>query len=378
MLGLYKDVLKNFIEKIENNLLKKFKENILVNAAFSLILPLLVLLILWISISIIGFIVGNLSTVDILNSVSSVLGGYLGFLGGIAGIAGAFMLFKYQSEYTKKEISKLNNNIIKELLIYTVSETERTVEFMIDTYISSYVKGKIIERETLEFKLLKAMVKGSDSNNGITTAFGGSIGFKFKYDKQTFAHLIECFGLGAEGYRLYEKSLITKPFEKTIVDIRRSEYTKLKEQIIEEFIKLEDNDKIVYYDNWNECIHNINEMDFEKKRIISIWLNLANKTICKINEERKVLLKNIEDLEKNIKDLDEDVEYLDDTYILKELYRIRIKEIKLNKDIIYHICNYINYRDKVIKILTEYFKENGFKTSTEILNEKFDCITIRE
>ena len=50
----------------------------------------------------------------------------------------------------------------------------------------------------------------------------------------------------------------------------------------------------------------------------------------------------------------------------------KIEEAKLRKDIISHICNFIYYRDEIINVLRDYFKEDTLYTSTELLNKKFD------
>ena len=60
---------------------------------------------------------------------------FLCFVGSIIGVIGAFLLFKYQYYYTKNEESQLSEEVIKNLLSYTVYETESFIDYMIDVYI---------------------------------------------------------------------------------------------------------------------------------------------------------------------------------------------------------------------------------------------------
>ena len=74
------------------------------------------------------------------------------FVGSIIGVIGAFILFKYQYYYTKNEESRLSKEIIKNLLSYTVFETESFINYMIEVYINISIKNnkdgyKILEKK---------------------------------------------------------------------------------------------------------------------------------------------------------------------------------------------------------------------------------------
>ena len=322
----------------------------------------------------------NLDSSDILGAVSNILGG-------IIGVIGAFLLFKYQVKYTKEEESKFNYKIIQELLSYTVSETQNIIDYMIDIYIGSYVPSKKLKLETADYEILKKKVKGCDSNNAIITGYGEKVNFSNPYEEGTFSYLVQCLGFEDFIFTLHDKSLITKRYDKFILDMMKDRPKNIRQEIVEKFRKLEDNNNIVYYDNWKECLNKIIGMELKYNRSILIWLNSINKTIEKLVEEEKLVVKYIEELEKDKeqkygnkeKEIKNNNYDYDERFSLeRDLYMAKLKQSNLNKDIISRICNFIYYRDEVIKILRNVFKVEDIRTSTEILNHKFDEIKIQE
>lgn len=284
----------------------------------------------------------------------------LGLIGGIIGVIGAFGLFKYQSNYAKYEESELNSTIIKELLFYTIKETEIMINFIIVMYISIYVPLGIVDEDSDDYEILKTKVKGFDDKN--RAGFFWDV-HSDRYVEETVPYILETLYLTDSELEYYDRSLISSSQREKYFK-RKSNPGKVREQIIEEFIKLKSNKNIVYLDNWSECIIKIQGLDTESRRDILIWLNQFSKNINKINKERK-------ELDKRIKAIN-NPKFNDNVELKKQCFIMNKKNEKLKKDIIYTICDFIDCRDKVINLLKNYFKYEDIKTSTELLNEKFD------
>lgn len=404
-----------------------------------LIIISILLISLEVSIVHTGFNNGWLDRDTMITSIATLIGGFGGLIGSIIAVVGTFTLFKYQYTYQKEEDDKINKNIIEELIEHTIKETDILIEFIIDRCIKHYVIGFSLYSETEPYKILKAKIKGADPDNGIKTGYGDDIKFTFKFSKQTVEHLVECFGFSSELFELYDKSLITKYGEEYTIDCDNVKIESTADLIINKFIEVkEESGNIVYYDDWNKCLYGISNMEFDKRKNIALWLNMFSRTIGKYNENRKYNLIRIDELNKEIeylnrlkrikriRDIKRDIEEikkasignmaLDDSMTgnveevikkltdekntleqsvgvinaedegniedIKKLQNLKpkrdytiLESEKQRKDIMYHICSFIKYRDEVIKILNDE-KNKDIRTSKEILNEKFDNIKI--
>ena len=322
---------------------------------------------------------GYIHSTDILGATSSILGG-------IIGVIGTFLLFIYQFEYTKKEDSKANSDIIKELLLYTIDETEGIINNMIDIYVECYVPGKKIGSETSHYKVLKKKVKAENQKNSINTAYGSTMYFSNPHKYGTFPYLVQCLGFGDEGFKAYDKMLVDSPDDKSNIDLINIA-SKIRELTVKEFRKLEENNDLIYYDNWKECLYKIIDTKLEDKRSILKWMNSINKTIGKLVEEEKLLAEDIGKLKKEFEEkygytqyvnaTKDDIDYEGQFSLRRDIYLTELKYNSLRKNIINIICNFIKYRDEVIEVLKVFFGEKDKKDSTEILNEKFDSIIIQ-
>lgn len=120
-------------------------------------------------------------------------------------------------------------------------------------------------------------------------------------------------------------------------------------------------------------IAKINDNDLKYNRNILIWFNILKKTIKEIIEERKGVQKEIGEIKEQLKNIKDDAMFkTEQKFLLNQSLSIKkIEEAKLKKDIISHICNFIYYRDEIINLLRDYFKEDTLYTSTELLNKRF-------
>lgn len=300
----------------------------------------------------------------------------LGFIGSIIGVIGAFILFRYQYEYTKSEESELSKDVIKNLLSYTIFETESIINYMIDVYIDSYFQSKGISKkdEDIQYKILKKKIKGENLGNSFTLSNGRKCSFTWRYNEKTFPHLIEQLGLSDLEFSLHESCLIIEKGKVDIIYTNNTRAIEIRRVIIEKFNKIDNFKNIVYIDNWIEYLYKISNNDLKYNRNILIWFNILKKTIKEIIEERKDIQKEIGEIKEQLKNIKDDAMFKTELeFLLNQNLSIKkIEEAKLKKDIISHICNFIYYRDEIINILRDYFKEDTLYTSTELLNKKFD------
>lgn len=182
--------------------------------------------------------------------------------------------------------------------------------------------------------------------------------------------------------RNYEQELL-----KDYIDIYHnmpSDHTQIRvvQDILNEYYEFNKLENISYYNNWSECMHNIEDIYYKKKDNILRWLNLFNKKIVEI--DLKKYEKEVEeaaDIKTRINQSKASEEYIKniqmDEYEAERVHNLRNKKLsKISHESIYDVCKFVDYRDQVIKILREDFKCVEFKTSTELLNYKFDNIQV--
>lgn len=307
----------------------------------------------------------------------------LGFIGAIVGVIGAFGLYRYQIKNENKQRDMLNLKFINELLIYTIAETEKIVISIINIYMNFYIGNlKKIKKDDIGLKILKANV--DDDYNEKVKYFN----IKYKFEEKTFPHLIEKFALEDFLNIGQYKNLFDSYIDKQSVELLYCDFNKIREKIIISFRRLEDIENLVYDSNWTQYIHNTDNKNFENIRLIIKWLNIAPKSIkhshlmydnfsIEIRElqEKKEIINSSEKFrkERNI-NINQD-KYIEEKFETYKLLNLRmIQKEQLKKDIIYHICDFIYYRDEIIKILREKFSNNEFNTSTEILKKLLDDI----
>lgn len=329
--SIYNEVIKMICNN-KNNSIKKLSDIILLIIG-------IILIILELSILLPDFKWGWIDRSDLIAILGILLSGLTGIIGSVIGIMGAFILFRYQVDCKKKEESIHSSEIIKELLLYTVKETEKIVLSMINGYFLAYVKGLIV-KDDIKYNILKKKIKNYKSCSLCMNA-EKIIRENDYYKEGTFPHLIECLIYKKSTFRLNEMQFI----DDKVVGPTYNGYDDIREKSINNVIKsfkgVEYLDGIVYYDNWRECIYNIENINPEDIRDILIWLNILNKKLKIINKKLETTLKEEE-----------------------------------QSDIISNICKFIYYRDCIIKILMKYFNVDGLYTSTELMIIKFDKIKV--
>lgn len=299
----------------------------------------------------------------------------LGLIGGLIGVMGAFLLYNFQSNKEKKEESDLNFNIIKNLLIYTVSETDKMLDFMIKIYIKLYIDNpKNADKTSIGFKILKNNVEGK-SNNPIML-------ITYKYNRGTFEGMIESLGLSDVIHKFEDSSADLNSLEKITFQMIQSDYSTTREDLIREFRTIEDKEYMIYDKNWCSYIHNINDLKFGEIDMIIKWLNIINKPIDKSDEKRKEIVLELEKLnqrkiildamrsDKYNGSINKEKHTLELHEVSRQIYLRNVELERLKKEVIYHICDFIHYRDKVIAMLKSEFKYDKFKTSTDKIKEE--------
>lgn len=297
----------------------------------------------------------------------------LGFIGATIGVMGAFSLYKIQSYKEKNDENELNFNIMKSLLIYTISETDSMLDCMIKIYTKLYINNPDkIEKETVGYKLLRSQIEGK--GNWIIT-------INYKYDRGTFERMIESLGADDVAHKFFDSSMISKPLDKITFQLMRYDYSKTREDLIKEFRTIEDKKYMIYDKNWCNYIHNINSLEFKDIDVIIKWLNIINKPIDKIDERRKEVQLELEKLEERKVILDainsaknkqiSEQNMLELHNVSRLIYLRKVELERLKKETIKHICEFVHYRDKIIVMLESKFKYSEFKTSANKVKEKY-------
>lgn len=307
----------------------------------------------------------------------------LGFIGAIVGVIGAFLLYRHQLNNEKLERNKLNSKILKELLIYTVSETEKIVKSIINIYINFYIdKSRNLDKDDIGLRILQSNIEKDD-----TKSFSSGI-VKYRYAEKTFPHMIEKFAVEDIFHKNEYGVLFNDPMDKQLYEIMYYDFETFREDIIVCFRRLENIDNLIYDNNWTQYIHNTEDISFEDIKSIIKWLNIAPKSVesnyliqkdlqIKVNElnKKKEILNNIKEYKNTYSFEIDESKYIKDLFsTFRLLHHRKHQEEQLKKDIINHICDFIYYRDEIINILIKKFNDETFKTSTQIIKNELNTI----
>jgi len=300
----------------------------------------------------------------------------LGLIGGIIGVMGAFGLYKYQSYKENKDENDTNFNIMKDLLIYTISETDKMVYFMIQIYMKLYISNlRGADKSSLGYKILKAYIEDQ--------AESPIIYIEQTYKRGTFEGMVESLGVDDIGHDFFDSSIELNALEKIQFHLIKSDYNKTREDLITEFRTVENKKYIIYDKSWCNYMHNINCLEFEDLKVIIQWLNIINKPIYNIDNKRKELIKELKKLDDKLELLkkidssslskdEEDNHNFKIHDVSREIYLKQIHLKRLKIEVMQHICQFIHYRDNTINMLKNKFEYDEFKTSTEKIREKFN------
>lgn len=326
--------------------------------------------IIWLII--ISFVLSSIVTYRVL-----VGDDLLSFIGSMLGVFGAYIILKLQIYYEKKRTQDLSSNFIKELLIYTVSETEEIILYMINSYINVYVKKSNLREDNVGFRMLKEDIMGVKYIPSINS----------EYELATFPYLIE--GLLRDYYKFYNDPVINKPFNSCSKQIIESNRKNSKKEIVDEYSFNSNFRDIIYDQNWSQYVHDIDKMKFEDRRYIIRWLTTLAKDVekdmlrvieiskmmdklNKINDSLQEKINNDENDDDNKNDEIEKLNILSQRFEIESKIRTNFNEKqRLEKSIAKIICDFIYYRDEVISILKNYFEYQHFSTSTELLKNRF-------
>lgn len=306
---------------------------------------------------------------DLLAFIGAVIGSGIGVLG-------ALFIYRIQSENETERIKTLNSNFIKELLIFTVSETDSLIEYIMNSYISLFIQKTDLNKETFGFLILKEQLQETSFLNL----------FKSDYEKKTFPYMIDEVMRNEYSFKTYKNPDINKPINIINKDIIKFKQKDIRAEILEEYKNKSDFKDIIYDENWCQYIHNIGHIEFKDIRVIIRWLTILSKNIDNEISRIDKTLEKIDLLEKENKDLksksenenkdeDERLNALSERFdVNRAIYTNKKKQQRLEKEISKNICDFIYYRDEIILILQKSFNFDSFNTSTKVLNNKFEEI----
>lgn len=339
-------------------IMKKFYQKILAKKEYVYIV------ILGIGISyLMGLIMGivnarvrnNIEPSHILDSASSILGGMFG-------VIGAFIVLKFQINYEGRELSRINSNCIKDLLEYLISETDKTIDIVIENYIRFY------KNEINSIVMIKEQLKPKGKNIQINNV---KINIHSKFDEGTFPYMISALGLSDEERSVIDNCVGNNNIGDKTFD--KYNYSEIRNEVIKIFRERE-TENLIYDNQWYNHLYQIDWIKNEDRSAIIKWINLSKKNIYRESEDLEYTKSTIKDLEKLKLDLHDDGDLDKQFFVKRNLYFEKRKQAKLTKEIMSYISNFIKYRDEIINISTIYFENERFKTSTELLKEKLNYI----
>ena len=306
---------------------------------------------------------------DLLAFIGAVIGSGIGVLG-------AFFIYRFQVEHEEISTQNLNSNFIKELLIYTITETDSLILYMMNSYISLFVQNTNLKEKTVGFLMLKEQLQESSFLNL----------FQSDYEKKTFPYMIDEVMRNAYIFKSYQNAEINKAVNIISKDIIKSKQKDIRTEILEEYRNKSNFRDLVYDDNWCQYVHNMGNIKFEDIRSIIRWLTTLSKDIeneilriDSISKKIELLTKVNDDLKSKAENSDNDevvrIEALTDRFdVERNIFINNKKKRRLEKEISKNICDFIYYRDEVILILQKHFNFKDFDTSTEVLNNRFGQI----
>lgn len=273
---------------------------------------------------------------DILIAVvPTVLGGYFGFVGSVIGIMGAYLVLKEQlnNEVDKiKDKENIDLKMMKNLLEYTVSETDYIIGAMFDKYSDFYSES--FGREVLELKFKKSC----------------------KHIPPMIEHLVCKEPWDDDAYLLHEiyGEEEGKKLASNIV-LKDDDYIKVYRNIYKSFNDIKDYKSLVYDKNWNSyliAIKNNKEFSYEDIQAMVKWICLLSGNVVESNKDRIKALEQTKQVEVLNPVFNEEVEK---------------KIVEVEKELVTHIMDFIYYRDYVIDLI-----ESKSKFGEDVLSGEFE------
>lgn len=279
---------------------------------------------------------------DILISVvPTVLGGYFGFVGAIIGIMGAYLVLKEQlnTEVDKiKEKESIDLKMMKNLLEYTVSETDYIISSMCDTYSDLY--SEYFGREVLELKFNKSC--------GYIPPMIEDLVCKDPWDDDAYL-LQEIYG-EEEGKKIADNTVLNEV-----------EYINTYSNIYKSFNDIKDYKSLVYDKNWNSyliAIKSNGKFSYEDIQAMIKWICLLSGNVVENNKDKIKVLEQNKKIELALEDA---LERILENSIIDE------KIMEVEKELVTHIMDFIYYRDYVIDLI-----EDEKKFGEDVLSGEFE------
>lgn len=333
MLNINKTVDKIFNEKKDEEfkcIIKKF-----LNWSVGILIILVIILLC----SIFGpeFEWGIVDRDILISVVPTVLGGYFGFVGAIIGIIGAYFMLKEQLNNEVKQINEKENidlKMMKNLLEYTVSETDFIISGICNKYSELYSNG--FGKGVLRAKLKKLVDNPNEIIEHLVCTdvleYDKDILFEI-YDEEQGNKIIENKNLGQEIY----------------IDTYRD--------IHKIFVSFKTYKELVYDKSWASylvAIKNSNKFVYDDIQAIIKWLTLLSSDAVEENKEK------LEQLNKN--------HTSDGNGNIMRKIRESLYSCPIQKELINHICDFIYYRDYIISLI-----ENSDKFGESAMSGEFDA-----
>lgn len=308
---------------------------------------IIVIVVILVITFIFGKLIGKLIAVRI-NSGDDVLG-FLGAIIGVLGTYGAFYLGKLQENRKDKIQDKKELELLKNILEYTLNETDLTLSCMVEKYIELY------------------------KDNGLE----GTLLVRC-YESQTYIpNMIE--ELITDGLLEEDKRRTRKANEIESDDIRESKfynYTKLdKKKYLETYYNIcdvfnETNYKELVYDhNWYNYILNLpikKNYKVEYIKVITNWFVFLSSDSLRSSQEKIDRL-----LEEKVKAeaTQDNMKFCQTGILYKEALEVKKRQLK-------DIMDFINYRDGVVEVFEKLYdniqREEPFIVSFEKFKEELE------
>lgn len=340
MLNINKTVDKIFDDEKDKkfkNIIKKF-----LNGSVGILVALVIILLC--SIFGLEFDWGIVDRDILIAVVPTILGGYFGFVGAVIGIMGAYLVLKEQlnNEVNKiKDKENIDLKMMKNLLEYTVSETDYIIGAICDRYSDLY--SKYFGEEVLKLKFEKA--------------------------RQNIAPMIEHLicekPWNDDAYLLHELYKDKDKEYKEIISkmvVNENDYINAYRNIYKSFNDIKDYKSLVYDKNWNSylvAIKSNEKFSYEDIQAMIKWIGLINSNVVESNKDKVKLLEQSKVVELTRADFFVNVE-------------MDKKIIEVEKELRTHIMDFISYRDKVITLI-----EDTEKFGEDVLSWEFESSKIQ-
>lgn len=314
-------------DKNYKNIIKKFLN-------YSAIIFVALVIVLLCSLCGLEFGWGKVDRKELVSVVSTVLGGYFGLIGAVIGVVGAFLILNIQLKNEIENIKGKENldlKMMKNLLEYTVSETDYIVTSICDKYQELY--DKTLGREVLEAKFKRAKQGISDMTEHLIC-------------KGSLDDDIEIFR-DIHGEEKYEKL-------KKNISINYSKYLNTYHDIYETFVKIDR--ELVYDKSWSNylvAIKNTGQFSYDDIQAIIKWITILNSRTIDKNKEKAQEVK------------EPSVSYIYNKQLITT--KVSKEQIDVERELLNHIKDFIYYRDYVIDLI-----ENESKFGESVMSGEFD------